>query len=579
LVRDSHTRQVTSQSLVNNSSGETILTASIGYEPSGRRAQRTVAAVDEGSGSVTTNYWYGWSDKPLVVERGGQNYRIIAETIIETLTNGEGSGQYYLHKDYTNSVRVVSDQTGGAVSSLGYDGDWGSTRISGDSYSSSNADIQNLYRFQSQEQEVFPLAALNIQDEGLETWLGEIQLYHYPYREYVAGLAVFLSQDPVRQSVSPYSAFGSNPANFWDPTGSVIEWLRESLSLKTALFGIVQGLVYGGSFAGLTYMFTAGDNEVSYWLAPLLGTIAFGAGRYVAVIVDNALSIKSIDHGRSYMVVGPSPVNLRPSGVELDKRITQLAYFEMIEGIGLAGLSLYLDLESLEPWKVGVGLAVFFGGAGVIEGVLYARYLKTKAKHQKSFVAWELADQTVDQSVTPIGYIFGNGFKGVFTYTLCGAGMKYGLAAGLMDDDTGTAVGMAFVSAVLWSTRNLMSRRLAVWLGKALKMIDRNQPAQMIIDFKENERHSIYWDPNTQAFYVFNYSKYQVYDNVDNPRFRITIPGANIYLRITADANGNIDEATRELMTIPHPLLRQYGEELDQHIQSFSSGDMEVELP
>lgn len=59
--RDAHSRQVIRQTLFNTSSSETILTASIGYDPLGKRTYRTVSAGDIGSGSSTTNYWYGRS--------------------------------------------------------------------------------------------------------------------------------------------------------------------------------------------------------------------------------------------------------------------------------------------------------------------------------------------------------------------------------------------------------------------------------------------------------------------------------------------------------------------------------------
>ena len=91
----------------------------------GRRTSRTVNAVDEGSGSSTTSYWYGKALVPLVVVRDGVTYRMIGGLVIEERVNGEAATQYYPHRDYTSSVRVVTDGTGAIAASLGYNGDWG----------------------------------------------------------------------------------------------------------------------------------------------------------------------------------------------------------------------------------------------------------------------------------------------------------------------------------------------------------------------------------------------------------------------------------------------------------------------
>ena len=191
------------QTISNNANGETVLTASIGYDPMGRRTSRTVNAVDEGSGSSTTSYWYGKALVPLVVVRDGMTYRMIGGLVIEERVNGEAATQYYPHRDYTSSVRVVTDGTGAIAASLGYNGDWGSARIAGQEHVSSDAGMEAFYRFQSQEAEIFPLAALSITDTALETWLDELQLHHFPYREYSAGLAVFMSQDPASKASLP----------------------------------------------------------------------------------------------------------------------------------------------------------------------------------------------------------------------------------------------------------------------------------------------------------------------------------------------------------------------------------------
>ena len=105
---------------------------------------------------------------PLVVVRDGVTYRMIGGLVIEERVNGEAATQYYPHRDYTSSVRAVTDGTGAVAASLGYDGDWGSARIAGQEHVSSDAGMEAFYRFQSQEAEIFPLSTLNITDTALE---------------------------------------------------------------------------------------------------------------------------------------------------------------------------------------------------------------------------------------------------------------------------------------------------------------------------------------------------------------------------------------------------------------------------
>jgi hypothetical protein len=47
------------QNVANLASGATLLTAAIDYDANGLRASRTVSAGSDGSGSSTTEYWYG----------------------------------------------------------------------------------------------------------------------------------------------------------------------------------------------------------------------------------------------------------------------------------------------------------------------------------------------------------------------------------------------------------------------------------------------------------------------------------------------------------------------------------------
>jgi hypothetical protein len=298
LTRDAHSRQVTAQTITNNATSETVLTASMAYDPIGRRTSRTVTAVDEGSGSSVTEYWYGKALVPLVVERDGVTYRMLGGLVIEERVNGKASTQYYPHRDYTSSVRVVTDGTGAVGASLGYNGDWGSARIQGQDHAASDDGMEVFYRFQGQEAEIFPLSALNISDEALESWLDELQLYHFPYREYSAGLAIFLSHDPARQSISPYAAFGANPANFTDPTGAVVEghmpWYG-SRTFRDPMYTLVWGVCTIGLLA--SWYFTGAQTD---WVTD---RIAYTFGRWVSNFFE-AEPPQLVRTGEHYLAVG-----------------------------------------------------------------------------------------------------------------------------------------------------------------------------------------------------------------------------------------------------------------------------------
>jgi hypothetical protein len=65
------------------------------------------------------------------------------------------------------------------------------------------------------------VTTLKIDDSAMARWLDEIQLYHFPLRDYASGLAAFLQTDPVPAEDSLYAAFGANPANFGDDSGAM----------------------------------------------------------------------------------------------------------------------------------------------------------------------------------------------------------------------------------------------------------------------------------------------------------------------------------------------------------------------
>jgi RHS repeat-associated protein len=262
---------------------------------------------------------------PLVVERDGATYRMLGGLVIEERVNGKAGTQYYPHRDYASSVRVVTDGTGAVAASLGYDGDWGSARVQGQDYVASDSGMEAFYRFQSQEAEIFPLNTLNIEDQALESWLDELQLYHFPYREYSAGLAIFLSHDPAGQSISPYAAFGANPANITDPTGAVSRWIGMMPPVRDFLWTVSWGAVNAFMF----WVIAPATNAGTY--------ILVGGGRLAAHWIGNFIHTRSITIGdREVWVQGPIALRrVAPAQADLEDflNITLLEFGEAITGV------------------------------------------------------------------------------------------------------------------------------------------------------------------------------------------------------------------------------------------------------
>ncbi|HJT91694.1 MAG TPA: hypothetical protein VJ777_07080, partial [Mycobacterium sp.] len=226
ISRDPQTRKVVNETIASQSTNAAVLAVDMAYDGLGRRTGRTVSnpATSETS---TTDYWYGSGIDPLVIVRDGVSYRVIQGILIEQRQgDAEPVAQYFVFNDHLGSVRMVTDADGAVVESIGYDGDWGLTRIAGQASPSSYDAMTAFWRFQGKEQETFPLSRLGIDDTALAAWLDDMQLYHFHYREYGAGLGAFLAIDPAGQDSSPYMAFGGNPANAVDPDGG---WWRPVL--------------------------------------------------------------------------------------------------------------------------------------------------------------------------------------------------------------------------------------------------------------------------------------------------------------------------------------------------------------
>jgi hypothetical protein len=233
------------------------------------RGRHTAPGRSKIEGSSTSDYWYGGSLHPLVVKRDGVTYRMIGKAVVEELEPTGDIDRSYLFADHAGSTRMVANGEGNIVASLGYDGDWGYTCLSGQPYAATDASMTGFYRFQGQEQEVFPLAELGINDAQLAAWINRLQLYHFPHRDYSAGVAAFLQTDPVPKEDSLYRAFAANPANFTDETGAVSECCVRAVSVP--LMFAVDNLVLGSITLAVTL--STGASPWLFVVPPVLSAI------------------------------------------------------------------------------------------------------------------------------------------------------------------------------------------------------------------------------------------------------------------------------------------------------------------
>jgi RHS repeat-associated protein len=381
---------------------------------------------------------------PLVVVRDGQTYRMIGGLVIEARSNGAATAQFYPERDYTNSVRMVSDGAGSVETSLGYDGDWGLARIDGQNYVSSDADMASFYRFQSQEAEIFPLAVLNINDTALEAWLDQLQLYHYPYRAYSAGLAVFLSHDSARDSVSPYSAFNANPANFIDSTGALWEWTR---GLRPSTRDLIFATIWGVTTGALQYFLRPMYVGMSQSATSDFDSILLGGGRLVANVVTNVVFTHEIQIGsRTVLVRGPVALRRNSLADAGNADFINIIYLETAEATWSLGPS--YGLVPFLPSDTGPAVGIFATllGVGVVD-LFWGRY-RERAN------GWEFASYISDYEGTWFWAVARRNVTDAIFYT----GVAVAWNHIVRPSDEGISAELVF--SLLWVLRNASFRLL-----------------------------------------------------------------------------------------------------------------------
>ncbi|MGB2869515.1 MAG: RHS repeat-associated core domain-containing protein, partial [Bacteroidota bacterium] len=151
-----------------------------------------VRVYREASG-VRTVYLYGLEDYPVMTKTSAGVEKVFVYGPTGLIAMRDDESWYYVHKDHLGSTRLLSDESGNAVTTYDYDAMGTKRRVS--------VNVEAPYQFTGQER-----------DE-------EVQLYNFRVRMYDSDLGYFYAPDPAHKEFSPYNYASNNPVGFVDPSG------------------------------------------------------------------------------------------------------------------------------------------------------------------------------------------------------------------------------------------------------------------------------------------------------------------------------------------------------------------------
>jgi RHS repeat-associated protein len=187
------------------------VTASFGYDASGKRTKKTV-------GGVTTEYLYDGLNAVQEISSGAVKANLLTGGLDEVFARTTSGGTQTPLVDGLGSTLAVTDGAGNIQTQYAYDA-FGSTTATG---------AASDYPFQYAGRE----------NDGAG-------LYYNRARYYAPGLQRFVSQDPIgfAAGVNHYAYVGNNPVNFIDPMGLD--------GGNPFLDGLQKALDFGGMIPGL----------------------------------------------------------------------------------------------------------------------------------------------------------------------------------------------------------------------------------------------------------------------------------------------------------------------------------------
>jgi len=175
-------------------------TVTFTYDPQGRRIEKKVEILDNGSTSTETYaYVYDGDNIPLEIQTSpsGATEKTVythGAGVDEHLALERNGSSYFYHADGLGSIVSITDRNRSVVQSYEYDS-YGMVKPS--------TSFRNSYTYTGRE------------------WDRETGLYYYRARYYDPMEGRFISKDPIGYNggLNVYSYVGQNPINYKDPTG------------------------------------------------------------------------------------------------------------------------------------------------------------------------------------------------------------------------------------------------------------------------------------------------------------------------------------------------------------------------